>query len=222
MQQLTRLEQRWKSPRFLSSNLQEGKGPFFFKTFFEFQREKIYFFCHTDSYGTIKSLFYHTSLKEIFLAVLDVYVELALGRKRRDLFIISAREIENYLRDDNKKQVFTVSPPMEELLETASHQLAEKVGVLLFSGGRVVSFDSFSKLMDKIEAVEYVLESCIRPLLRVDGGDIELIDIQGNEIFLSFLGTCRSCPASSGGTGKAVESIFKEKLLFSSIKLLAE
>jgi NifU-like protein len=44
----------------------------------------------------------------------------------------------------------------------------------------------------------------------MDGGDLELIDIEGNKVFVGFRGTCSSCPASEFTLKNYVEGKLKE------------
>ena len=48
----------------------------------------------------------------------------------------------------------------------------------------------------KVLAVEKVLETEVRPALRRDGGDIELVDVDGAKIQVRFLGHCAGCMAA--------------------------
>ncbi|MFH1090763.1 MAG: Fe-S cluster assembly protein NifU [Pseudomonadota bacterium] len=50
--------------------------------------------------------------------------------------------------------------------------------------------------LQKIKLIEETIENQIRPALRTDGGDIELLDIEGNKVMVSLRGTCASCAAS--------------------------
>ncbi len=43
--------------------------------------------------------------------------------------------------------------------------------------------------------VEEILNK-IRPALTADEGDIELVKVEGNEVYLKLLGTCVYCPVS--------------------------
>ncbi len=47
--------------------------------------------------------------------------------------------------------------------------------------------------IQKIALIQEVVEKEIRPLLQADGGDIELIDVDGNNVIVSFRGSCRGC-----------------------------
>jgi Fe-S cluster biogenesis protein NfuA len=50
----------------------------------------------------------------------------------------------------------------------------------------------------------------IRPQLKADGGDIELIDVDRNNVYLKFSGTCLGCPSSSFTLKNFVEVKLKE------------
>ena len=50
--------------------------------------------------------------------------------------------------------------------------------------------------IQKIKMIEEALEREIRPSLKHDGGDIELIDVIGNRVLVAVRGACASCKAS--------------------------
>lgn len=58
--------------------------------------------------------------------------------------------------------------------------------------------------MKKMQLIQEVLERDIRPLLWADGGDLELIDIDGSKVQVAFRKACAGC-ASSGNTARMVE-----------------
>jgi NifU-like protein len=47
--------------------------------------------------------------------------------------------------------------------------------------------------IQKIAMIQEITEREIRPLLQADGGDVELIDVDGNKVILSLRGTCTGC-----------------------------
>ena len=63
--------------------------------------------------------------------------------------------------------------------------------------------------LQKIALIQDVLEREIRPRLQADGGDIELIDIDGNKVMVGFRAMCISCPMG-GVTLKSIEEKLKE------------
>jgi NifU-like protein len=64
--------------------------------------------------------------------------------------------------------------------------------------------------IQKIKLIEDTLEKEIKPMLRADGGDIELIDIEGDRVMVALRGMCSSCPSSEFTLKKYVESKLKE------------
>ncbi len=60
----------------------------------------------------------------------------------------------------------------------------------------------FSELgiVEKLQAVQKVFDHKVRPFLQQDGGDLELIDIDEHDIFISYTGACGSCGSSTQGT----------------------
>ena len=62
------------------------------------------------------------------------------------------------------------------------------------------------------ETVTKVLEALesIRPFLNKDGGDIELIDVVGDKVFVILLGYCSSCPISFSTMQLGVETTIKQ------------
>ena len=50
----------------------------------------------------------------------------------------------------------------------------------------------------------------IRPAIEMDGGGIELVDIQDNIVYVSLHGHCAACPASTMTLKAGVEKIVRE------------
>jgi NifU-like protein len=63
--------------------------------------------------------------------------------------------------------------------------------------------------IQKIARVQEVLDKEIRPMLNQDGGDVELIDLEGNRVTIALRGMCISCP-SAGLTKSGIEAKLKE------------
>ncbi|MCD6415900.1 MAG: Fe-S cluster assembly protein NifU [Planctomycetes bacterium] len=64
--------------------------------------------------------------------------------------------------------------------------------------------------IERIKLVEETVEREIRPSLRQDGGDIELIDVEGNRVLVSFRGACAQCVAAEVTTKEVVEARLRE------------
>ena len=63
------------------------------------------------------------------------------------------------------------------------------------------------------EAVEHALDE-IRVFLKQDGGDCELVDVDGGHVLLRFTGACHGCPSSAmtlqNGIAKHLREHFPE------------
>ncbi|MBW2646809.1 MAG: Fe-S cluster assembly protein NifU [Deltaproteobacteria bacterium] len=64
--------------------------------------------------------------------------------------------------------------------------------------------------IQKIKLIEETLEREIKPSLKQDGGDIELIDVEGNKVIVKLRGTCATCVASQVTLKHYVESKLRE------------
>jgi NifU-like protein len=62
----------------------------------------------------------------------------------------------------------------------------------------------------RIQLVEKTISDIIRPRLQEDGGDIELVDIDGKKVYVSLRGSCSKCVASSVTLKNLVEDKLRE------------
>jgi len=61
------------------------------------------------------------------------------------------------------------------------------------------------------EKVEQILEK-IRPMLMMDGGNIELVDVKDGEVLVHLVGACGMCPSSTMTLKMGVERAIREEL----------
>ena len=61
------------------------------------------------------------------------------------------------------------------------------------------------------EKVEAALNE-IRPMLQRDGGDVELVDIQGGVVKVRLQGACAGCPMSQMTLRNGIEQVLKERI----------
>ena len=62
----------------------------------------------------------------------------------------------------------------------------------------------------KMNLIQDTFDKDIRPMLQKDGGDIELVDVEGDKVLISFRGACVNCPMSSVTITNLVESRLRE------------
>ncbi|MBL7114696.1 MAG: Fe-S cluster assembly protein NifU [Kiritimatiellae bacterium] len=65
-------------------------------------------------------------------------------------------------------------------------------------------------VLQKIRLIEETLEREIRPMLQKDGGDIELIDLDGSRVIVAMRGMCAHCSLSEVTTKEVVEKKLRE------------
>jgi len=69
---------------------------------------------------------------------------------------------------------------------------------------------------EKLEAVEKTIDEHIRPMLIMDGGNLEILDLKEGggftDVYIRYLGACAGCASSATGTLYAIETILKDKL----------
>ncbi len=67
--------------------------------------------------------------------------------------------------------------------------------------------------LQKIKKIEEVLEREIKPTLKKDGGDIELVDVDGDFVTVSLRGSCSSCHKSQTTLKEYVEKKLREQVI---------
>jgi NifU-like protein len=101
-----------------------------------------------------------------------------------------------------------------DLLEEYEKEKMAKSADALAGGGAVAFADM--TVVQKLKAVDRIIDDNIRQMLIMDGGDMEILDIKENgqhiDIYIRYLGACSGCASSSTGTLFAIENILREKL----------
>ncbi len=102
-----------------------------------------------------------------------------------------------------------------DLLEEYEKEKMAAAATIGNESGGAGSFKEMT-IVQKIKAVDKVIDENIRQMLIMDGGDMEILDIKENgehiDIYIRYLGACSGCASSSTGTLFAIENILKEKL----------
>ena len=62
----------------------------------------------------------------------------------------------------------------------------------------------------RMKLVQEIIDSQIRPALQRDGGDIELIDIEGRRVLVALRGMCSQCPAAGVTLEQWVQAKLRE------------
>jgi len=71
-------------------------------------------------------------------------------------------------------------------------------------------------MVQRIKAIDTVIDESVRQFLIADGGNMEVIDIKDNgeyiDVYIRYLGACSTCSTSTTGTLYAIETTLKDKL----------
>ncbi len=64
--------------------------------------------------------------------------------------------------------------------------------------------------VQRMQLIMQTLDDVVRPRLRQDGGDIELVDMDGKVVYVAFKGLCFNCPSSGFTLKEVVEKALHE------------
>jgi len=127
-----------------------------------------------------------------------------------ECFGVTDREIERAIRENNLTSVEEVTNYTKAGggcggCHEAIQEIIAKVGADL----RPITKPKLSNIQ-KIRMIEETIEREIRPSLKHDGGDIELIDVIGNRVLVATRGACAACQASQQTLKGFVEAKLRE------------
>ncbi len=130
-------------------------------------------------------------------------------------FGVTDKEIERAVRENDLTTVEQVTyytkagggcakchPKIEEIIEKVRKE-KEKEALPKPERKRLTN-------IQKIKLIEDTLGREIIPALKADGGDLELIDVEGNKVYVALRGKCSFCPSSDVTLKQYVESKLKE------------
>jgi len=66
--------------------------------------------------------------------------------------------------------------------------------------------------LQKIARIQAVLEEEVRPLLLADGGDVELYDLEGDQVWVRLKGSCATCPSQQNTLRLLIETRLQEQV----------
>lgn len=72
-------------------------------------------------------------------------------------------------------------------------------------------------MVQKVKAVDSVIDEQVRPMLMMDGGNMEILDIKDSsdghiDVYIRYLGACSGCASGATGTLYAIESVLQANL----------
>lgn len=61
------------------------------------------------------------------------------------------------------------------------------------------------------EQIEILFEEMVRPALQSDGGDITLVKVESNDVYVELTGACQTCPSSIVTMQMGIERLLREE-----------
>jgi Fe-S cluster biogenesis protein NfuA len=61
----------------------------------------------------------------------------------------------------------------------------------------------------RLDRISALLDDQIRPYLKSDGGDLQVVGLVGNQLSVHYQGACGSCPSSISGTLRGIENLVR-------------
>jgi NifU-like protein len=127
-----------------------------------------------------------------------------------DCFGVTDREIERAVRENNLTTVEEVTNYTKAGGGCGGcHEMIDEIIARVREEEKPPVKPKLSNIQ-KIKMIEETIEREIRPSLKRDGGDIELIDVIGNRVLVATRGTCASCQASQQTLENFVEARLRE------------
>jgi NifU-like protein len=129
-----------------------------------------------------------------------------------ECFGITDREIEKTIREHHLTSIEDVTGYLKAGGGCGKcHDNIQQIMDHVF--GRPVAIQPRAKKLtniQKIRMIEETLEREIKPALHQDGGDIELVDVDGERVMVKLRGTCSGCSASQVTLKNVVEAKLRE------------
>jgi Fe-S cluster biogenesis protein NfuA len=101
------------------------------------------------------------------------------------------------------------NPP--NLREYGAPLLACRLPSVFLRPGQSTAGDFQEPVMIAKERVQAVLDR-VRPFLNADGGDIELISVEGNSAAVRLTGMCAGCPSAHMTLHVGIETVLRDEI----------
>lgn len=67
-------------------------------------------------------------------------------------------------------------------------------------------------LSSRVDEITTIISSYVRPQLQAHGGDISLLRVAGEEVFVKVSGSCQACPSLSSTIQEVVQETLRSEL----------
>lgn len=180
--------------------IKKAAGMYLGKDAQDFENEIIVCECARVSLSTIKEVIRLNDLK----TVEDITNYTKAGAFCKSCIKPGGHEKRDYYLIDILRDV------RQEMEKESLQNIANK------SNNGALSFKEMT-MVQKAKAIDKVIDENIRPMLMMDGGNLEILDIKDTDdghldVYIRYLGACSGCASGVTGTLFAIESTLQEKL----------
>ena len=172
----------------------------------------------------------------ISMALGETLCNLVKGMKMETACAITLPEIDLLLRDDDglpsttqpMEEAFASLPPLlthaAEVYASAKALALATIAMKASQSGqpRTSSFESLTEAdeawlkkpkEEQIEFIDSIITRDVRPGLNMDGGDLQIRDLEeGHRLFIKYQGACGSCGSSTGATLAFIEDSLRRQV----------
>lgn len=67
-------------------------------------------------------------------------------------------------------------------------------------------------LSSRVDEITTIISSYVRPQLQAHGGDIALLRVAGEQVFVKVAGSCQACPSLSSTIQEVVQETLRSEL----------
>lgn len=186
---------------------------------------KIYIIVDTTD-GILVDAKFQTFAPPIVIGLMETLCALLMRKNYRQAMQIGEEFLQKTLRDSSNAPPFPDSEKIylpivfESLrraldlcsdIQVSTEDIPSPIRATLESSEIHTEFLQYSDLQ-KRSVLESVIEKEVSPFIALDEGGIEIISVEGSSVTIRYLGNCTSCPAATGSTLHAIESILKNKV----------
>ncbi|GMT38814.1 iron-sulfur cluster assembly scaffold protein [Helicobacter bizzozeronii] len=179
--------------------IKQAAGQYLGKDAADFEDEIIVCECARVSLGTIKEVIRLNDLK----SVEEITNYTKAGGFCKSCVRPGGHEAREYYLVDILKEVRAEME--EEKLKSQAQKSLE--GSLAFSDMTMVQ---------KVRAIDQAIDTHIRPMLMMDGGNLEILDIKEGggfvDVYIRYMGACDGCASATTGTLFAIEGMLQDHL----------
>jgi NifU-like protein len=225
-----KIKEKIQNPLFEGSLQKAGEGMRLIDAFagsFAFGAKLRLYLIIDETDGVIVDGAYEWFGPPLFGAICDVGCELLMRKTYLQASRLSGDLIENHAKESKEKAPFPSSAhPLINLFLLALDDIVQRCDDIPTSqealttpfsmqqGEEITKPDNWEELAkeEKIAFIDQLLTSEVRPYIELDEGGVTIIDLEDNDLIISYQGACTSCYAATGSTLTAIQQIIQTKV----------